>query len=763
MAVSAGGLSIDEGIHGQIVGAAAAVNINADELIKAFGEIVRDLAPVNDRLLADRDRLQGRIDEYFTGRKGQAFDPKDYERFLRDIGYVVPEGGKATVATQNVDPEFTTAAPQLVCPVFIGEGPATNARYPLNAVNARWGSLYDAVYGKPGDKNVIDENEGKGFPDGYNPRRGEAVIAYVNRELLDQAAPLEGARHEDVLAYEVRGGQLLAKLVGGREAGLAQPEKFAGYNTKGGALSSLLLKNNGLHIELAIDRNHPIGSRNQSGVRDVIVESALTSIVDLEDAASAVDARDKGLAYRNVIGLMKGNLTADVVKGKSTVKRGLDQDRTYTKPGGGTLTLPGRSVMLFRRVGLHMYTDAVKYDDKGALKAIPEGFLDTLMIALASLSDLRKAPGELRNSKTGSVYIVMPKQHGPEEVKLTVDLFSRIEKALNLKPNALKIGIMDEEQRTSVNLRECIRAANDRVVFINTGFLDRTGDLIHTAMAAGPMDTKAGMKAAPWLDAYERGNMQVGLDTELNTHGQIGKGMWTQNRNPAGLVATKAEHPRAGATTAWVPDPKGAALHALHYHQVDVSRMQQQLLEGGNPPVDKGEMLNVPLLPGPLTPEARKELAYGYSQSILGYVVRWVDQGIGCSSVPDHTGVYLMEDRATLRIGSQELANWLKHGVISEDELNSAMVRAARTVDEQNKGDPAYTPLVGNYDGPAFQAAMRLIHEGASLPNGYVEPVLHAARREVKATGAWRGGNEVRYIPTVPGTSPMEAGGERVG
>ncbi len=755
MVVNVGGLSVDEGIHKQIAETVAGLDLNATDVLNAFGAVVRDLAPLNDKLLEDRDRIQEKINQYFASRKSarQAFDARDYERFLHDIGYIVPEGGKVAVSTQNVDPEFTTPGPQLVCPVFIGDEIATNARYPLNAVNARWSSLYDALYGKPGDNNVIDDKDGKGFTGGYNAKRGDAVIAYVN-QVLDQAAPLNEAKHRDVTVYQVKAGKLLARLEDGREAELAQPGKFAGY-VKGedGGLAAVLLKNNGLHIELQVDRSHPIGSMNKSGVKDVVAESALTTIIDLEDSASAVDASDKTLAYRNVVGLMKGDLTADVAKGSDTVKRGLAKDRIFTRPDGSTLTLPGRSVIMFRRVGLHMHTDAATLDGR----EIPEGFLDTLVIALAAKHDLQKQPGEMRNSRTGSVYIVMPKQHGPEEVKLTVELFSRVEKALNLQLNTLKIGIMDEEQRTSVNLKECVRAAKDRIVFINTGFLDRTGDLIHTAMMAGAMDTKAGMKAAPWLDAYERSNMQVGLDSGLNKRGQIGKGMWTQNRNPAGLVATKADHCRAGATTAWVPDPKGAALHALHYHQVDVDQVQKQLLSDGNAPIGKVEILNVPLLSGSLSQKEKEELLFGYCQSILGYVVRWVNQGVGCSSVPDHTNTYLMEDRATLRIGSQELANWLTHGIVTDGELRQAMEQAANKVDEQNRGDSTYTPLAGNYDGPAFQAAMQLIYEGCSLPNGYVEPVLHAARKEVKARGAHRGGTEARYLPGMPGTSPVAA------
>jgi malate synthase len=728
MAIQVDSLAVDEGIHTLITQTANEVGVHAPELLAAFASIIGELAPVNDRLLVERTRLQEQIDQYFLGRRGTpSFDPADYERFLTKIGYIVPEGGDFEVSTRNVDAEFTTAGAQLVCPVFIGGDPQNNARYPLNAVNARWSSWYDALYGKPGDRNVIDENDGKAFTDDYNPTRGDAVVAYVN-QVLDQAVPLAGASHAAVRAYQVRAGKLAATLTDGREVGLQHPEKFAGCNAgPEGSLSSVLLRNHGLHIELHIDRKHPIGARSPSGIRDVVAESALTTIIDLEDATCAVDARDKVLAYRNLIGLLRGDLAADVDKSSRTFKRGLEPDRSYLTPPGGRLVLPGRSMMLFRRVGLHMYTDAVTHHGK----PIPEGFLDTLVIALASLRDLHKKPGELRNSRMGSVYIVMPKQHGPAEVRLTVDLFGAIEKPLNLAPATLKIGIMDEEQRTSVNLKECVRVARDRIVFINTGFLDRTGDLIHTAMQGGPMETKAGLRAG-WLQAYEKNNVQVGLAVNLPRCGQIGKGMWTANRDPRGLVATKGEHPRAGATTAWVPDPKGAALHALHYHQTDVGQVQNQLRAAGNAPVAKHAILAVPFLTRQLPVPEKAELLFGYCQSILGYVVRWVDQGIGCSSVPDHTNTYLMEDRATLRIGSQEIANWLTHGVITEEELHTALARAAQTVDQQNRGDPNYRPLVSNKSGPAFQAAVRLIHEGTRLPNGYVEPVLHAARKEVK-------------------------------
>jgi len=499
----------------------------------------------------------------------------------------------------------------------------------------------------------------------------------------------------------------------------------------------VLLAHHGLHIEIVIDRQSQIGKQTKAGVKDVVMEAALTTIIDLEDATSAVDASDKLLAYRNLLGLTRGTLTARVAKESGL--RTLAPDRHYTGTDGKDYRLPGRSLMLFRRTGLHMYTDAVTLDSK----EIPEGYLDTLMIALAGMSDLKKRENELRNSCTGSIYIVMPKMHGPEETALTVALFARIEKLLGLPACTLKIGIMDEEQRTSVNLRECVRAASERIVFINTGFLDRTGDLIHTAMQAGTFDTKAGMKEALWLDAYERSNVQIGLATGLYKTGQIGKGMWTQNRNPAGLVATKAAHPKAGATTAWVPDPKNAVLHAMHYHEVNVQEVQQKLLAGGNKPVAKADILQAPLLPKPLAAAEKKELLYGYMQSVLGYVTPWVNDGVGCSSVPDHTGTYLMEDRATLRIGSQLLANWLRHGVMDEDELAEAAGRAVSKVDEQNQQIPGYVKLAGNYDGPAFQAALRLIYEGTLLPSGYVEPVLQAARREAKSGGAHRGGNQI--------------------
>ena len=717
------GLSVHDSLHDLIAETAKGLALDAKVLLGGFAAIVKELAPENRKLLQKRDRLQQQIDEYFTQRVGVAFDAKAYEKFLGEIGYIVPEGGDFQVATGNVDPEFTTPAPQLVCPVFIGENPQTNARYPLNAINARWGSLYDALYGKPGDTNVIAEDDGKGFTKGYNPGRGQAVIDYVNH-FLDRVVPLSGASYGEVVSYELQENHVVASLENGRKVSLANPEHYVGFCRKGDALSSVMLKNNGLHIELQIDRTSQISGQNPSGVKDVVMEAALTAIIDLEDATAAVDAADKILAYRNLIGLMKGDLTAEV----DNAVRKLEADRKYITAQGAEATLHGRSLILLRRTGMHMYTDAVTIDGKD----IPEGYLDTLMIALASMYDLKKKKGELKNSATGSVYIVMPKMHGPEEVALTVTLFEKMEGLFGLPAHTLKIGIMDEEQRTSVNLKECIRAAKDRIVFINTGFLDRTGDLIHTSMQAGVLDTKAGMKDAPWLDAYEKNNVQVGLATGLHKAGQIGKGMWTQNKNPAGLVATKGAHPKAGATTAWVPDPKNAVLHAMHYHETNVKEVQQLLLGAGNHAIAKARILEIPFLTKALSPQDKDMLLYSYMQSIAGYVAPWVDEGVGCSSVPDHTGTYLMEDRATLRIGSQLVANWLKHKVITEEDLKKAAVRAAATVDEQNKQNPAYTPMSGNYNGPAFRAVMALIHEGTALPNGYVEPVLIAARKEVK-------------------------------
>ncbi len=745
------------GIHSQLYTfirdeAVPGTGIRAEAFFAALATIVRDLGAENARLLEIRATMQDRNDDWFRERRNSctAFDPAAYERFLRETGYIVDEGEAFTVTTKNVDPELTRiAGPQLVCPMFIGADPATNARYPLNAVNARWGSLFDALYGKPGNQNVIDEEDGKGFDNGYNPVRGDAVIAWACG-FLDRTAPLaDGHAYADVTAFVLKKNagrhDLLALMADGTETGLACTSLFVGFTGTPEAPDSLLLRHNDLHIELQIDRNHPVGSQSRAGIRDVILESAITTILDMEDSVAAVDAADKVLLYRNLTGFMKGDITASGVDKEPDGIRRLNPDRHFTAADGSSLTLPGRAVFLVRNTGLAMYTDAVT---TAGGQPIPEAFLDIMVTALVARHDLARTGNEPRNSRTRSVYVVKPKMHGPDEVAATVRLFALTEELLDLPPETLKIGIMDEEQRMSVNLREAIRAAASRVIFINTGFLDRTGDMIHTAMEAGPMATKTGMQQASWFQAYEDNNTLTGLAVGLNRAGQIGKGMWTQNNNMAGLIAGKQAHPLAGADTAWVPTNHAATLHATHYHDVNVAGVQEKMLAANRNPVAKSAILELPLMEHPLPDAEKASLLDAYTQSILGYVVRWVDQGIGCSSVPDQNGVSLMEDRATLRIGSQLLANWLKHGVINRSELLDSFARMAILVDEQNAADAGnlYTNLNGNYDGPAFQTALRLVLEGDKAPAGCVEDALHHGRRQVKAHGAHRGGDTARFL-----------------